>query len=471
MRSIIKLDFNNMLLPVNKYGFKPPVLKIGRVSELIPRAAEKLKAIQNNPELRITKGLEWLELPFQPRKLLIQIEQLADRFAGRFENILSLGIGGSFLGNQMLHEVLKSPYYNEFSSLRKGRPRMYFAGNNVDPETLGIFLDNLNLAETGVVVISKSGETTETKAAFEIVKERLKKAVGKKFNRHIIAVTDAKKGSLRAEVEKLGYESFVVPEGVGGRWSVLSPVGLVTAAIEGTNINELLAGAAVMNAKCIFPDIWKNPAYMYATLQYLAGKTGKKNISVLMPFADSLKSLAEWYVQLKAESLGKKYSRVGIVINAGQTPIPSVGTTDLHSTMQLNIEGPYDKIITFIKVEKFRKDLSLPTLKGDFLSGKSLTKLMHTALEGTEWALTREGRLNSTLIMPEINEFYLGQLIFFFELATAFEGELLDINAYDQPGVESYKNYMYVKLGKSVPPKIKREVEKQPLSKDNRFII
>ncbi|HPL83056.1 MAG TPA: glucose-6-phosphate isomerase, partial [Candidatus Omnitrophota bacterium] len=207
---------------------------------------------------------------------------------------------------------------------------------------------------------------------------------------------------------------------------------------------------------------------------------------IMMPFSETLKSTADWYVQLLAESLGKKYSRKievsadGVedwlrdsdnTLNVGRTPIPCRGTNDLHSIQQNNIEGENDKVVTFIRVEKFKNDIKIPG-KGDILSGKSFSQLMRLAQEATEWALSREGRPSCTIIMPEVNAYYWGALLFFFQVATAFEGELLNVNAFDQPGVEGYKNYMYYKLGKpGISQKISDEISSNPLKKDQKYII
>jgi glucose-6-phosphate isomerase len=211
-----------------------------------------------------------------------------------------------------------------------------------------------------------------------------------------------------------------------------------------------------------------------------------KPLAILMPFSETLKSTADWYVQLLAESLGKKYARkVQVssggkedwdrdpknIINVGRTPISCRGTNDLHSIQQNNIEGENNKVITFIRVDKFRQDLKIPG-KNDILSGKRYSELIKLAQEATEWALVRESRPNCTIIMPEISPYYWGALLFFFELATAFEGELLGVNAFDQPGVEGYKNYMYFKLNKQgMPAEISQVIKSSPLIKDEKYII
>ena len=205
-----------------------------------------------------------------------------------------------------------------------------------------------------------------------------------------------------------------------------------------------------------------------------------------MPFSETLKPTADWYVQLLAESLGKKFSRkvnvlddgseewqrdLNSIVNVGRTPIPARGTNDLHSIQQNNIEGENDKVVTFIRVEKFKNDLKLTEIN-DILSGRSFSELLKLAQEATEWALVRQNRPNCTIILPEVSAYYWGALLFFFEMSTAFEGELLNVNAFDQPGVEGYKNYMYYKLGKQgLPVPISEEIKNNPLVKDQKYII
>jgi glucose-6-phosphate isomerase len=263
-------------------------------------------------------------------------------------------------------------------------------------------------------------------------------------------------------------------------------MGLLHLAILGVSIKEIFSGAKDMAKRCRVQDLYQNPAYMYATLHFILYKARLKDIAVIMPFSQGLKSSADWYVQLLAESLGKKYSRkIEVshsgaeewlkddkqILNTGRTPIPTSGTGDLHSVQQNNVEGENNKVITFIKVEGFKNEVKIPG-KGDILSGKNYSELMKLAQEATEWALVREGRPSCTIIMPKVSAYNWGALLFFFQIATAFEGELLNINAFDQPGVEGYKNYMYYKLGKpGIAKNIVDEISSNPLKKNPRYII
>ncbi len=485
----LKFDFNNMFsFSVGEHGVNQQ-----DIDEILPdaqKAASHLKKIISNPKARVKLNLEWAKLPEQSKADIEQIQKLGREISKKYENVIFLGIGGSYLGLKAAQDALCLPYYNEFKSLRKKSPRVYFEGNNLDPDTLKTLLKNINPKKTFVVVISKSGETTETKAALMLVEAWLKASIGIKYGRQIIAITDPESGSLHKRVvieqqkDALSFRSFPLLKGVGGRFSEFN-MGLLHLAIVGVNINELFAGAKEMLCRCSQEDIVKNPAYMYALLHVILYRKKSKSLAILMPFSQGLKSTADWYVQLLAESIGKKYHRK-VVVSAegsedwindkesifakGRTPVSAAGTNDLHSIQQNNVEGENNKVVTFIRVDKFKTDLKVPG-KNDLLSGKSFSQLMQLAQEATEWALVRQSRPNCTIVMPEVNAFNWGSLLFFFEMATAFEGELQNVNAFDQPGVEGYKNYMYYKLGKSgLAKEIASEIESKPLVKKAEYI-
>lgn len=486
----LRFDFNNMFnSSVADHGVSQD-----DINEILPeaqKAASHLKKIISNPKARVKLNLEWAKLPEQDKAVIEQIQKIGREISKKYENVIFLGIGGSYLGLKAAQDALCLPYYNEFKSLRKKSPRVYFEGNNLDPDPLKTLLKNINPKKTFVVVISKSGETTETKAALIIVEAWLKASAGAKYGRQILAITDPESGSLHKRVvaeqqkDALSFRSFPLLKGVGGRFSEFN-MGLLHLAIVGVNINELFAGAKEMFDRCSQDNILKNPAYMYALLHVILYRKKAKSLAILMPFSQGLKSTADWYVQLLAESIGKKYHRnVSIsadgvedwlndwdnIFGKGRTPISAAGTNDLHSIQQNNVEGENNKVITFIRVEKFKTDLKIPG-KNDLLSGKSFCQLMQLAQEATEWALVRESRPNCTIIMPEITPFNWGALLFFFEMATAFEGELQNVNAFDQPGVEGYKNYMYYKLGKpGVSQDIINEIKTHPLPKNPDLIL
>lgn len=486
----LKFDFNNM------FGFSVGDHGVSQedINEIMPdaqAAASHLKKIISNPQARVKLNLEWAKLPEQDKADIERIQKLGRQISKKYENVIFLGIGGSYLGLKAAQDALCLPYYNEFKSLRKKSPRVYFEGNNLDPDTLKTLLKNINPKKTFVVVISKSGETTETKAALIIVEAWLKAGIGIKYGRQILAITDPQAGSLHKRVvmeqqkDALSFQSFPLLKGVGGRFSEFN-MGLLHLAIVGVNINELFLGAKEMFVRCSQDDILRNPAYLYTLLHVVLYRKKSKSLAVLMPFSQGLKSTADWYVQLLAESIGKKYHRK-VVVSAdgtedwlndvdylfakGRTPISAAGTNDLHSIQQNNVEGENNKVITFIRVENFKTDLKIPG-KNDLLSGKSFSQLMQLAQEATEWALVRENRPNCTIIMPAVTAFNWGALLFFFEMATAFEGELQNVNAFDQPGVEGYKNYMYYKLGKpGIPQAVAEEINKKPLIKNPEYIL
>ena len=485
----IKFDFNNLFSTnVGEHGVGQQ--DIAEIMPSVDNAHYHLKKILVDSVSRIKLSLEWAQLPYQDKQLIKEIQKIAKEISAKYENVISLGIGGSYLGLKAAQDALCPPYYNEFKALRKNKPRIYFEGNNLDPETLQVLLKNLKPKKTFVIVISKSGETTETKAAFTVVEEWFKKNVGNKYGRQIFAITDPGSGTLRKKVneeqekDKLSFRNLPLLKGVGGRFSEFN-MGLLHLALVGVNIEDVFFGARDMAEKCSQEDLYKNPASMYAVLHTILYKKKNKSIAVMMPFSETLKSSADWYVQLLAESLGKKFARKIIVkdgleewvrdenqmICVGRTPVPARGTNDLHSIQQNNIEGENNKVTTFIRVEKFKNDLKVPG-KNDILSGRKFSELIQLAQEATEWALNQEKRPSCTIVIPEVTAYYWGALLYFFEMATAFEGELLNVNAFDQPGVEGYKNYMYYKLGKpGIPQDVASQIECKPLIKDEKYII
>lgn len=487
----IRFDFNNIFS-----GLIGPVHGVteedlNAITDSALKGVRHIGRLLEDRNARIALNLEWTHLPFQGEDMIREISSLGEIIAAKFDNVIFLGIGGSYLGLKAAQDALCLPYYNEFPPARNRRPRVYFEGNNLDPVTLGVLLKNLNPKKTFIVVISKSGETTETKCAFAIVEAWLKKGAGPRYGRQVCVITDPVRGSLRAKAQTerrkdpLSFRSFPLHEGVGGRFSEFN-AGLLHLAVTGISIEKVFAGARAMRRRCLVCDIRGNPALLYAALHTVLSRSKGKRLAILMPFSETLKSTGDWYVQLLAESLGKKYARKietaadgserwlpdhDTIVNAGRTPVACRGTNDLHSVQQNNIEGANDKVVTFIRVNKFRGDMKVSG-KSDILSGRRFSELMNLAQEATEWALVQEQRPNCAIIMPEVSPYHWGALLYFFEMATAFEGELLNVNAYDQPGVEGYKNYMYVKLGKTgMPDAIAAAVREKPLVKDAGYII
>ena len=307
-----------------------------------------------------------------------------------------------------------------------------------------------------------------------IVSDLLKQRYGKNYGEHMILTTDAAKGNLHKISVADGLKMFVVPDGVGGRFSEMCPVGLLAAAVAGIDIEEMLAGAAAMDARCQSDDYLKNPALFAAGAMICAMEKGL-NIHVMMPYADSLKYMADWYAQLWAESLGKNVHRDGTPCAAGQTPVKSLGVTDQHSQVQLYTEGPDDKVITFLRVADFRSKITIPVGCEEFpdvsfLCGKTLNELLDAELHATEYALLKAAKPSWMITLPEVNAYTLGQLMYFFEMQTAYAGELLDVDAFNQPGVEEGKNAAYALLGRKGYETKAIELDARPES-DTRYVL
>ena len=396
-------------------------------------------------------GRKWKELEFMdlPDRDTSEIKKLGNEIRQESGDFLLLGIGGSALGPRAVLEAL-SPFHN----LRE-RPRV-FIYDNVDPGTFRHILSVVDLKKTTVNVISKSGSTAETAASFMVLWDEMKKACGADAAKRFVFTTDPVSGNLRKIASEHGIRTLPIEKGVGGRYSVLSPVGLLMAEVIGADSRELLGGAAEMCRRCESDDLWKNPAYMFGSLLYLMNVNAKRNVNCLIPYADSLKFLSEWFCQLWAESLGKD--------GRGMTPYPSVGTTDQHSQLQLWMEGPEDKVVTFIRVDDYNADITIPKVFGEiegtsYLSGHTLSELIKAEEESSELALSKRGHPNMTISIPTVDGRRIGQLFQFFEIATAFTGLLMGINPFNQPGVEEGKNFTYGMMGKKGFDARKAEVE------------
>ncbi len=377
------------------------------------------------------------------------IKETARRIRDGSGAFILLGIGGSALGPRAILEAL-SPFHN----LRK-RPRV-FIYDNVDPSTLSTILSIAELERSFVNVITKSGSTAETAASFMILYKEMERLLGRDATGRFIATTDPEKGNLREIVRRHGMESLAIPPGVVGRYSVLSPVGLLLAEVIGVDSDELLRGAREARQRCMTEEPWTNPALMLSVLLYIMGTEKGRTIDVLIPYADGLRRLSEWFCQLWAESLGK--------LGTGFTPYPSVGTTDQHSQLQLWMEGPQDKVIVFLRVDDYGRDLEIPRVFTEmegisYLSGHTLSELMKAEEESTELALARAGRPNITVGIPAIDAYHLGGLFIFFEIATALTGFLLGVDPFNQPGVEEGKNLTYGMMGKAGFEQKRVEVE------------
>ncbi len=464
----IRLDYNNMLTKfVGEHGLKEEdILNIKAVAE---------KAHKAMVDKRKNGKMDWRDLPHNQDEVVKDIINYVNEVKDDFEAFIVLGIGGSALGPLSVQQAINHPFYNELSKeKRKGFPKIYIL-DNVDPEKLTGLFDIIDVDKCLFNVISKSGSTSETMSQYMIIRQMLEEKLGAgNFTKNIVCTTDKENGNLIKIAKEEGYKRFVVPAGVGGRFSELSPVGLLPAAFCGIDIKEMLKGAALMDETSNNEDFLQNPAYMFAILSFLAMKNGK-NISVVMPYADSLKYISDWFAQLWAESLGKKFDNEGKEVFVGQTPVKALGATDQHSQVQLYAEGPFDKMIVLLGVDEYKEELLIPKTYQDipslgFLGGNTQNKLIKVEQDATEYALMKAGKMNMTITLPKVNENTLGQLLYMFEVATGFCGELLNINAFDQPGVEEGKNATYAMFDRPGYENKKEELLNRP-KKEDKYII
>ena len=383
--------------------------------------------------------------------VISQVRETARKFLDfGYENLVVLGIGGSALGITALNTALNPPYYNlQTRRGRKGHPRL-FVMDNIDPLTFREMLRLCPPRKTLYNAISKSGETAETISQLMIVAQTLDKKVGQEaIKDHLVVTTSPKapgapKSLLHPVADAYGLTSFPIPLNVGGRFSVFSPVGLFPAAMLGMDLDAMMEGCAVMDARCSRPDLGENPAYRRAAIQYLMDTVKGKVMSVMMPYADALRDVADWYRQLWAESLGKRLSLDGEEVHTGQTPIKALGATDQHSQVQLYREGPNNKVFTVLEVGNFGKTLripdTLPQVEGlEYLRGKTMNKLMAAELRGTLDALKASQRPVMRVTLPRVDAYSVAQLLYMLEVETAMAGRLYNVNTFDQPGVEEGK--------------------------------
>lgn len=440
-------DYSNMMAPrLGGRGIRPDAL-----DGLAPRFQTVHEAVQSR---RAGGELGFYRLA-ERTGLIDEIDAFADGPGQAFETVVVLGIGGSALGATALLHALRGPDWNERSD--EGRdhfPRLYVL-DNVDPDTVAGLLDRIDVRSTLFNVISKSGTTAETMAQFLVVRERLEAALGgpEAVRRHLVFTTDPEAGVLRKIADEEGVATLPVPRNVGGRFSVLSAVGLFPAAMVGIEIDSLLAGARAMVDRCDTGTLAENPAGLFAALQWLADRGVDAPIHVMMPYSDRLLSVADWFRQLWAESLGKRVNRADEEVFAGPTPVKALGATDQHSQVQLYMEGPFDKTVTFLAVAERSQDVPIPELYGEiealgYLGGHTLGELLDAERRATAAALTERGRMNMTLELPRLDELALGSLIMMLEIATVYAGALYDVDPLDQPGVELGKQLTYGQMGR-----------------------
>lgn len=425
-------------------------------------------------EQRAAGKIPYRDLPYN-KEYPVSVKKLGADLRG-CENFVVLGIGGSALGNIALQTALNASTYNIDEAKRKGCPRL-FVFDNVDPVQLGEFLEWIadKLDRTIFNVISKSGRTAETASQFLVIRQLLNDRLGADSARdHIIATTDAKEGTLRKISDESGFRTLKVPDGVGGRFSVLSPVGLLSAAMCGIDIDSLLSGAADMDKKVSSTVFKENPAAVNAAINWHYYNRGK-NISVMMPYCYALKDLSDWYRQLWAESLGKRNDIKGVEVNVGPTPVKALGTTDQHSQVQLYREGPNDKLFTFLQVDEFSSDIEIgpaPECAAElgYLAGAKMSRLMNSEKYATEYALKDVQRPCLTVNFNRVDAGTIGQFIYLYEVTTSLAGLLFKIDAYDQPGVELGKEATFALMGREDYEELAGEIE--PVTKiDGEFLV
>lgn len=456
----LRLDYSNMMISPG-----------GIDQKSWSSAADRFSAAYRGfDELRKKGTVTFADLPADTR-LLEQSIRFADAARGKYDDVVILGIGGSALGPIALRTALRPSGWNMLDDKERGGfPRLHVL-DNVDPETIAALLARLRLDRSLFIVTSKSGGTAETMAQFLIVHDRI---VSEKLDvrKQMVFVTDPKQGALRPLAERLGVPALEIPPSVGGRFSVLTPVGTLPAALIGIDVQALLAGAGEMAKRCASPELGKNPAGVYAMLQWLADTSLKKSIAVFMPYSDPLRDFAAWFVQLWAESLGKKRPDGTSV---GSTPIAALGATDQHAQVQLFMEGPADKTVTFVAINQRTTDVKIPAGFADvkelgYLTGHSLGELIDIEQRATAGALARRGRPNMTIQLDRVDPEHVGELMMFLEIATAYAGQLYGIDAFNQPGVELGKQFAYALLGRPGADAAKKEWDSLPRS-DPRWII
>ena len=384
--------------------------------------------------------------------------------SGRFENVVVLGIGGSALGTTALHAAL-SPALHD-SRPHQQRPRL-FVVDNVDPVLVSGVLRCANPATTLFNVISKSGSTAETMSQFLLFLEALKAQLGDSWKEHVVVTTDGSKGFLRPFADANGLTTFTVPDSVGGRFSVLTPVGLLPGALLGWDLEALLDGAAQGRDRCLSDVFGENPAAQWASCHHLLDTTRGVGTQVLFPYSHRLRRLVDWNVQLVAESLGKKDADGRSV---GPLPHGSVGATDQHSQVQLFVDGPKDKAFTFVRVLEHRDDTLIPAppegLEAlSYLQGKTFGQLLDAECRATRLALTEAGCPNAEITFPEVDAFHVGEFLMWSMAATAYGGELYRVDAFDQPGVEAGKVATYGLMGRDGFEAERQRVEGTELSR------
>lgn len=446
---MLKFDYGNTKAAVigNEHGLEIEQ-EFGNYKEKIAQIISDLNKKKDKPG----QWLQWMNLGYN-EETVWYVKEYASLVRNRFENVLVLGIGGSALGGLAVTEALLKPYWNLLSEEQRNKfPRIFFL-DNIDPDQITGLLEVLDLKKTLVNVITKSGSTAETMSQYMIIKDILQKELGDDYRKNIVTTTDKKTGILRQLADQEGYKTFVVPDDVGGRFSVFSAVGLLPFALVGIDIDEIVNGIKDMDLALKNTDIYENIAAQNALIHYLMDTQKGKNLSVMMPYSTRLKYVSDWFVQLWAESLGKEVNNDGEKVNCGPTPIKALGATDQHSQIQLYNEGPNDKVINFIRVAEFDNTVEIPKIFEytgvGYLGGKTVNDLLNAEADSTKVALVDFSRPNVTFTLPKINGYYVAQLLYLLEVQTAIAGALYNVDAFNQPGVEQAKNYTYALMGRA----------------------
>lgn len=442
----MKIEFDYTNLRADVVGEEHGLSK-SEIKEHSDHAVQALEGLRQQSE---TGERGFPHLPFQTQ-VAKDILSFARELEGDFDTVCVVGIGGSALGAMAVDYAMRGPHPVQ-KPFSKKNPRMIVL-DNVDPSFVEAGLDIMDPKKTVVVVTAKSGSTAETVATFLIVRDWMTRKLGRKAARRIAAVTTEGRGDLDALAKQEGYREFAIPEAVGGRFSVLSPVGMLPAALVGIDIRKIFRGAAAITHECWQKNLKRNTALEAALAQYLMMTGKQKSIQVVFPYSNRLWGAAMWFRQLWAESLGKARNREGDTIYAGQTPVAALGATDQHSQVQLYREGPNDKVITFWALDHYPAQGKIPKKRAgleafDYLAGQTLEKLIQTERLSTAAALVEARRPNCTFALEKLDEEHLGGFLQLLKFETAFTGELLNINAFDQEGVELGKRFTYGLMGR-----------------------
>ncbi len=426
-------------------------LTLSQFNALEPRVKEGHDALTS---AHASGKLGFMKLP-EDHAAADATKAVARELQGQFDDLLVLGIGGSSLGAKALFTALCHPFHNLLPKAKRQGMRTFFPDNS-DGTTFSNLFDIVDVSKAAIAAITKSGGTAETWAQLLYLQDKLGAAALKK---QVVAVTDPSKGALRAVATAQGWRTLPVPPIIGGRFSVLTAVGLLPAAAAGIDIDQLLAGAAAMARRCAVPNVLENPAYLLGSALFLFDRERGRPLHVLMPYADALRETGDWFVQLWAESLGKN--------NHGPTPLRAVGATDQHSLLQLLMEGPNDKVTVFVAIDEPRIDLAIPRGFEDqpdvkYLNGLTFNTLLAAEQKATAMALAAAGRPSLTITIPRLDAFAMGELMMLLEIATGLAGPLYGVDPYDQPGVEAGKRYTCGLLGRPGYEAAKEELARRP---------